>query len=89
MQTADGRPMQCSYSSDGTPIATRLRRHLGSADNPQSQKVVGFQTHEYLVQSCFVRYNDGAGSPHTTVVLGEPVALVHGKSALAMFPCGR
>ena len=83
--SAQGLPILRSFSSDGTPVSTKLHHHLSGLPSTSAKSRAGTATPEYQVQTCFYRYFDYHGSAHSACVIRDPLPLTHGKSALAIF----
>ena len=83
---AAGAPCLMTYSSDCTPISSKLRTKRKMADHATVTRE-GQQEHELLVQHAFYRYIDHMGVAHTAVLLRDPLPLTHGKGAWALFSC--
>ena len=81
-------PVLVTYASDGTPLRVRQRMVLNAGVGSVTA-ARGKATDEYLVQIAFLRYLDIDGQSHNTVVMREPLALTHGKSAMALFAAGQ
>ena len=81
--SAHGRPTLCSYSNDGTPIRTTTR----AVSSGSMGKVVrvGGAGHELLVQRAFFRTRGSTGEWQTAMQVRDPLPLVHGKGADAIF----
>lgn len=89
IETAGGRPILLSYSSDGTPLTTRERLRLRLNGTAAPVVRVGGSSQEYLIQQVFVRRLDVDGNSRTEVVLREPLPFTSGKAAWAVFAAGR
>ncbi len=83
VEAARGLPVATSKSCDGTPmrVAHRVSKKLPSGRSVETRGRAG---HEFLVGNQFVRANIPGEGWRTRVVLGEAVALQHGKSARAI-----
>lgn len=89
VQRPNGRPLLCSYSSDGTPLLTKQRFRAKLVGKQKPIVRVGGQCHEYLIQQAFVRFLDAEGMPHIVAQLRDPAPLASGKSAWHVFTAGR
>ena len=81
---AGSRLLLLHYSSDCTPLSSKKKR---SSSLPSGTVVP--QSHEYLVQHCFLRYTDSTGQVHTCCLLRDPLPLQYGKGVLACFSAAR
>ena len=84
VKVARGKPVLFSYSNDGTPIQT-VKRLTATAAGHKPVHRTGKGTDEYLVQQSFYRYIDAQGEVHSALVLTDPMLLLHGKGAAAIF----
>ena len=80
---AQGRPMLCSYSNDGTPIRTTTR--VVTSGSLGKVRRVGGAGHELLVQRAVFRTRGGTSGWQTVMMVRDPLPLVHGKGADAIF----
>ena len=81
---AQGAPLLCSYSNDGTPQTVRKR--IRSTGGPSSFNREGGASHELLCQRAVYRSRDRTtGGWLTAIDLKDPVPLVHGKGADPVF----
>ena len=81
---AQGKPMLCSYSNDGTPIRTTTR--VVTSGSLGKVRRVGGAGHELLVQRAVFRTRGGTSSGwQTFMMVRDPLPLVHGKGADAIF----
>ena len=80
---AHGSPVLCSYSNDGTPM--RVRTSLVTTGTMGKVRRTGAAGHELLVQRAMFRTRGGSEGWKTAMQVGDPLPLVHGKGADAMF----
>ncbi len=79
-------PLLCHYSSDGTPISTKIKVKAGPGPGQgYNAKGEGRATHEYLVQHGFYRRFNVVGGVRTVAMLRDPLPLTVGKGAWAVF----
>jgi len=83
VRQAAGLPVLVTYSSDCTPLHIR-ERFIAKVGQLRVVRE-GARTHDFLVQQAFLRYFDASGSHQTTTVLRDPLPLIHGKGAWAVF----
>ena len=84
---AANSPCLMSYSSDCTPISSRVRTKRKLTEHTTISRE-GQQDHELLVQHAFYRFIDHMGVAHSAVLLRDPQPLTHGKGAQALLSCG-
>jgi hypothetical protein len=84
---AANSPCLMSYSSDCTPVSSRLRTKRKMTEHTTISRE-GQQDHELLVQHAFYRFIDHLGVAHSAVLLRDPQPLTHGKGAWALYSCG-
>ena len=87
IREAGEAPILSSYSSDGTPIKTVQR--MVAADDKHRVVRKGGSGMEYLVERFFVSAKKKFGQPVAAVSFRDPVPMTAGKSAWAIFACGR
>ena len=80
-------PCLMCYSSDGTPLSTKQRTKTKVTEHVTITRE-GRRGHELLTQHAFYRYIDHMGVAHSAVLLRDPLPLIHGKAAWALFSCG-
>ena len=84
---AANSPCMMSYSSDCTPMSSRVRAKRKMTEHTSISRE-GQQDHELLVQHAFYRYIDHLGMAHSAALLLDPQPLTHGKGAQALLSCG-
>ena len=80
---ARGRPILCSYSNDGTPLRATCRKTTTGSMGKVTRE--GGAGHELLVQRSVYRTRDSTGGWKTWMDMRDPLPLVHGKGADAIF----
>lgn len=80
---ARGSPVLCSYSNDGTPMRSQARHTTTGTMGPVQR--VGKKSHELLVQRAVYRSRGSTGGWKTSMQVRDPLSLVHGKGADAIF----
>ena len=80
---ARGRPILCSYSNDGTPLRAVTRKTTTGSMGKVTRE--GGAGHELLVQRAVYRTRDSTGGWKTLMDMRDPLPLVHGKGADAIF----
>ena len=80
---AQGSPVLCSYSNDGTPVRTTVRK---TTTGTMGRVVrMGGAGHELLCQRAVFRARGSTGEWKTVMLFRDPLPLVHGKGGDAIF----
>ena len=83
VKSFSGAPLLTSKSADGTPCKT-MEKHKYTTPSGKVFWRVGRAGHEFLLKNQFIRGSRPAGVA-SQVVLQDPVPLLHGKTAGAIF----
>ena len=83
IKDAEGGPVLMSFSSDGTPLSSKVRAKIQLEEKAHHRS--GSQCSEYLVQLAAYRAFNMSGDAMSCVFMKEPMPLTNGKTADALF----